>query len=211
MSLERITTTAGGALLTVAGLLLLVRGIGRDDAPALALLAAIALAVGAVVLALGPGGIAGGSWIGRAALVVLGGGPLVFALPDTTEQPLAIVLGTTQLGLITVATVVGAVVVAGAGVLHGVARWSLVPLAAFAVLVAVMSTVPLGELPIRFVEWRLELLQPLALLAAGFAIGLHGHGPAIRRRTGRARDEWRRSTDVGGIDREPVPLPAAER
>ncbi|WP_375387468.1 hypothetical protein [uncultured Amnibacterium sp.] len=206
---DRTTTTTmvGGGLLTLAGLLLvLLLLVGGSEG--LALLSAVALAAGACVLAFGVRGddVVGGSLVGRIALVVLGVGPLVwealFALP-LAGLP-ALVTNMTLLGLVTVATVVAATSVVRARVLHGVARWVLLLVAAEAVLTAAMSTVPWEPMLLLYVRLDLELLRPIALLVAGVAFVLHGQGPAIRRRLGVVNAEWKRTTEVGGgtLDRE---------
>lgn len=188
--------TTGGALVAVAGLVLLVQFLGTGGVGALPVLAAVALAAGAVTLALPAGDIVR-SRVGQVALVVFGIGPLVFLLP---LPPVALpgLLGTAVAILIAAATLVVAVTVARAGVLRGVARWAPVVLVADAVLTALLSTVRLGPVTLLYPGWHLELVRPAALLVWGLAIVLQAQAGPIRSRRAAIVEEWRRSTDVGG-------------
>ena len=152
------------------------------------------------MLAIGSGGlgVVGDSGIARTALLVFGIGPLAFLLLPTPLPLPPVVVGMCLLTVVTVATVVTAVSVVRAGVLHGIARWSLMAVAADALLTAAMSSVQLGPLPLLYLEWQLGVIRPVALLVWGLALVHRRYGPAIRRRVVTLADAWRRSTDVGG-------------
>ncbi len=197
------TGTGGGALLALAGLLMILSLAGTGEWTALSLPADLALAVGSVALAFGPDGIVGASRVGRIALVGFGVGPLIYRLP-LQLVPAPVLLGMTILVLITVATVVTAVVVARRGVLHGIARWAPVLLAADAVLILAMSSVTLGPLSSLYLSWQLEVIRPVALLIWGLSIVLHGRATAIRGRASAFNTAWKRSTDVSGAAPEPA-------
>lgn len=188
------SATTGGALIALGALIQLLHLLSTGAWPLLSLLATVAVALGAVVLAADRDGIVGASRIGRAALVVLGVGPLLFLLPIELLPVPPVLVGTSLIVLVALATVVAAVAVVRAGALHGVARWGLVVVAIDALGTAAMSTVPLGGFPLLFMDWHLELIRPLALLVWGVAVVLHGQAGAVRRFAA----VWRRSTDVGG-------------
>ena len=198
----RVTTSfvVGGALLTLAGLFILLALLGTVGGSLLFLLSAIAIAIGAALMAVGLRGaqsIVGSTRIGRVALILFGVAPLGEMLPPAQPPLPPVLVGMTILVLATAATVVTAVYVARAGVLQGVARWTPVVIAADAVVTAAMSSVPLGDFPFAYLSWHLELIRPLALIVWGVSVALHGRASAIRR-TGTALNEaWRASTDVG--------------
>lgn len=204
------TTALGGAPVLIAGLLPLLVLLGVEGRAVLMPVATVALALGAVVLARREGGVAGGSRVGRVALVVFGVGPLVFSL-FSAPPPWAVLIGMSLIVLITAATVLSAVAVARAQVLHGVARWALVAVAADALLTAALSSIPAEALPQTYLGLHLELLRPLLLLVWGGALVLHGRGPAICRRTAELGGAWRRSTDVGGTAPGAAPDRTARR
>lgn len=195
------TTTVGGAMVALTGLLLLPGAFGIGRSPVLFLLATVALAVGSGVLAFGPGGIVGTSRVGRTALVVFGVGPLVSLLP-LERAPWPVLLGMSILVLVTIATVVAAASVASSAVLHGVARWTLVAVAIDALLTLALSSVTLGNLPFVYLGWHLDLVCPLALLIWGLSIVVHGRASAIRARVSAINTAWKRSTDVAGATSE---------
>ncbi|GAA2753881.1 hypothetical protein [Amnibacterium kyonggiense] len=197
-------TTIGGAAVAAAGPLALTRQLDVGDVTALLLLAEVALAVGCGLLAARR--IVDRSRAGVAALIVTGLGPLLFRLAPVP----GVAVGMTLLWLVTAATVVAAVEIARTTRLGGVARWAFVVVAADALLVAVMSTVPLGAFPLAYVDWHLDAVRPVALLVWGVAVAVQPHLPAIRRRAGAVDTAWRESTTVGGASetrdsRERVP------
>lgn len=201
-------TTLGGAAVGAAGLLGLARQFEFGGAPVVLPLAMVALAVGCGLLAVG--GLVVRSRAGRAALVVAGLGPLLFLLPSLGGPAPDVAVGMTLAWVVTAATVVAAIEVARTGRLGGVARWAFVVVAADALLVAVLSTVPLGMLTLAYVEWHLDAVRPVALLVWGVAVAVQPHLPALRRRVGALDESWRASTSVGGAaasapaDRVPV-------
>ena len=189
----------GGALIALSGLLVLLAFLDTGGHPGLIPASTLTLAFGAALLAVGLGGtsIVGRSRVCRLALVIFGVAPLGFQLHSALPQ-WSVVVGMSIVWLVTIATVLTAVAVARAGVLHGVARWALVVVAIDAVVTAIMSSALLGNLPLLYVSWHLELIRPIALLIWGGAVALHGWWPAIRSRSAALGDAWRRTTDVGG-------------
>lgn len=194
-------TSLGGGLVAVAGLLEVLQLSVLEGAggPAIDPVSAVALAVGIGALTFGGRSIVGSSRIGRFALMVVGVAPLLQRLPLASLPPVGLVVaGTTVLAIVTVATVVAAVAVARARILHGVARWTLVAVAADALLAAALSTVQLEGLASVFLGLHLELTRPLALLVWGGAVALHGRASAIRSGAATVDEAWRSSTEIGG-------------
>ncbi|WP_375406557.1 hypothetical protein [uncultured Amnibacterium sp.] len=193
------TTSLGGALAALSGLLVLLALLDPGARPGFMPAATIALAVGAALLAVGLGGtsIVGRSWVCRIALVIFGVAPLGFEL-YSAPPPWSVAVGMSDIWLVTIATVLTAVAVARAGVLRGAARWALMVVAIDAVVTAIMSSVLLGTLPLLYTDWQLASVRPIALLIWGVAVALHGRWPAIRARGSALGDAWRRTTDVGG-------------
>lgn len=188
----------GGALIALSGLLVLLAFLDTGERPELIPASTVALAFGAVLLAVGVVGpsIVGRSRFSRIALAIFGVAPFGFQL-YSAPQPWSVVVGMSIVWLVTIATVVIVVAVARSGVLRGVARWVLVVVAIDAVLTAIMSSVLVGNLPLLYVSWRLELVRPIALVIWGVAVALHDRWPAMRIRSAALGDAWRRTTDVG--------------
>lgn len=188
------TTLTAGALLLLAGLVGLLNAaqvsLPITDSFAIPLnglafsVAAGALrAAGFVCAALGVRGevgLAGRRTLGSVALVVWGLRDLgfdVLALLDPSVQPASIVVASIWHLTSTAAGLIAAFAVAHARVVVGWARWTLLPLAVFELLLTMFVNVPvfgtdfgllvvllLGQLPIRFAEPALLLLIATALL-----------------------------------------------
>lgn len=196
----RTPVTIGGAAVGAAGLLLLVRAFDTGGAPALLPVAALALAAGCVLLATRRGVMR--SRAGSIALVAVGVLPLLDALPLRS-----VVAGMTLVWAVTIATVVAAIELVRAGRTRGLARWTFVVVAADAVAVALLSTVPLEGPSLLSVQWHLDLVRPAALLVWGAAVAVQPHLPAIRRRLGDLDAAWRASTAVDGTAPAPDRVP----
>jgi hypothetical protein len=176
----------GGVLLVLAATMLLVRALAitvpADEAVAGAmsgwgylLLAGLLLLIASLVLATR---VVGRSRLGRLGLIVFGAQGIGFLLlgfavqPATQAGPVSIAIGTAWQLCVLVGVVEAAAVAAQAGVLRGVARWSLVPVAAVQLLVTGLQYVPTPQ--IVPVLDALGVLQPAALLAAGCTIAAQG-------------------------------------
>jgi hypothetical protein len=176
----------GGVLLVLAAGLLLVRALAitvpADESVAGAmsgwgylLLAGVLLLAATLVLSTR---IVGPSRLGRLGLVVFGAQGIGFLLLGFAVEPalqagaLTIAIGTVWQLCVLVGIVEAAAVAVHAGVLRGVARWSLVPVAAVQLLLTGLQYVPTAQIvPVLDV---LGVLQPLVLLLAGCAIAAQG-------------------------------------
>ncbi|MGT2427359.1 hypothetical protein [Amnibacterium kyonggiense] len=190
----RTVAAVGGAAVGATGLLLLVRLLGETAPPVLVPLAAVALALGCGLLATRGGVVR--SRTGAAALVVVGAGPLLSLWPVSDA-----VVGTALVWVVAAASVVAATAIVRGRRTRGAARWTFVAVAAEALLAAVMSTVPLGALPLVYLGWHLDLVRPVALLVWGVAVAVAAevNRSGIRRRLRALDAAWRTSTTVGTV------------
>ncbi|MDF2442855.1 MAG: hypothetical protein JWR01_1058 [Subtercola sp.] len=153
----------------------------------------------------GESGIVGDSGVGRVALFVFGIHELVLGIagavtPMSTDPAAAVAAAGTPaaifggwvflsvgiLGL--VAAVVAAVAIVRAGILHGPARWALLPVpVAWAVGLALLF-VPVQEVALVGVRFSTAVFPLLALVGAAYA--LHGRWPAIRARLRILNEKW---------------------
>jgi hypothetical protein len=176
----------GGVLLVLAAGLLLVRAVAItvpvDEAVAgalsgwdLLLLAGLLLLAATLVLATR---VVGTSRLGRLGLIAFGAqdiGFLVLGLavePAMEAGPVTIAFGTIWQVCVLVGIVAAAALAVRARVLLGVARWSLVPVAAVQLLLTGLQYVPTAKIvPVLDV---LGVVQPAVLVAAGCAIAAQG-------------------------------------
>ncbi|MDH2442414.1 hypothetical protein QDR37_00490 [Amnibacterium sp. CER49] len=190
----RTTTLLGGAGLAIGAALALLTVIAAPEWSALPL-SEIVLLVSGCVLAFGlqrEHGITGDTSLGRPALVLLLGGDLMLdllarLLPDGQAAP-AVMAG--ALVLVAAAGVVGAVDVARAGVLRGVARFALLPVAAVGALLAVPQSVPLDGMDVGPLMLSSGPVRLLLLLIAGVLIAVHGRVAGLVRAARLARRKW---------------------
>ena len=158
-------------------------------------LSAVILILSMVVLAVGIGGeqgIAGRSVVGRAALIVFGvasfttaGYSSTVAMGPDTSPGLAALVGVLQFALTALwvaALIVAAVAVSSAGVVHGVARWGLLVLAAVTVLDLLASRIPSQD-AMQVWIWGLVAMRAVQLVVGVLFLlqGLTaapGRGPA---------------------------------
>lgn len=210
------TTTVGGSGIVLALLYPLAASVASAfpnvfglllTPPGLQLVCWAVFAIACGVLAFGlPGqtGVVGPSVVGRTALFVFGVHRLVLdlsslltplptmsgALVPAAPGGAAFLGGYVSLGvslLGSLAGLVAAVAVVRAGVLHGVARWMLVPAAAVDLLGLGLLLVPVQE--VLVFAFATNALWYLLLVSTGVAYAMHGRGPALRA-LGRRLDAW---------------------
>jgi hypothetical protein len=211
LTTPHFTTLWGGSGLVVAGVLSLLAifnvavPLARDyyfpfSSTIPQLLASIILLVSVGILALGirgESGIAGRSVVGKTALLVFGLGHLVFYLVGLLSKNLSQNALTIESYfdlafeiIVLVAGVIAAVVVLRAGVLHGFARWVLVPVAVWnAIIFGVMST-PLIQVAYVLVVWQADIVPPVLLIVLGLSYLLQGQSAAIRHRLHIINENW---------------------
>lgn len=209
---QRTTLTAGVLLLVSALLLLIVRSRAALPVtgtitiplggPVVAFAEAAVHGAAFLVAALGIAGevgIAGGSRLGRTALVVWGVRDLVLAVLGSVATgsgpgaSVLVVLGTALSVLFPAAAVVAAVVVVRAEVLSGLARWVLVPVAVLACASGSLSFLPapvvLG-VATALVAVPIELLDPVLTALVGIAFLLWSRMEAVKHRARTAYEAW---------------------
>lgn len=190
----RSTTLVGGACLMIGGLLALLPVVAAPVSSVVPL-SEVVLLVSGCALAFGlrqEHGITGGTPFGRPALVLLLGGDLLLdvlvrLLPINPTTPAVMAIA---LLLVAAAGVVAAVEVARAGVLHGLARFVLVPVAVIGALLAVLQAVPLDGVDAGAMLISSGPVRPLLLLLAGVVIALHGRIAGLVRAARLARRKW---------------------
>lgn len=147
----------------------------------------------------GEPGIVGRSVIGKIALLVFGLGTdavvpaLVGVLARNLSQNTLTIEGYFELnfayGLIIIASgVVAAIVVVRANILHGFARWALVPVVVCYGFAMGLSWIP--ELEAVYVAAGTELLRPASLIVLGFTYLLQGQSAAIHHRLQIINEKW---------------------
>lgn len=205
----RLTTLWGGAGIVVASLLSLLAffrfsfPLTHDyflvfSAPIPAAVSAVILLVAIGILAFGiPGesGIVGHSVVGKVALLVFGiRDPvrlLVSSLSKGRSIDAIVAVGRFEFAfefVVLAAIVVAAVVVVRADVLHGFARWALVPVAVCDVIIMGLSFIPV--LALVPVANGVGLLRLVSLVALGIGYLLEGRSAAIRHRLQIINERW---------------------
>lgn len=201
------TTSLAGGLVLVAAAAGLWWAIAPATAPeVLRAVAAVAFAVGIVVLATGVLGERGLFTASSVAAV----GLLVFATVDLIVRAVLagtglldandrVLLGVGLLALQLVGIVGGAVAVVAAGRSGSLGRWALRALLAVVVVRAaffVAGFVPFSGYGLLVLVSGLSVLVPLSVLEFGIALLLHGRGAELRSRGSRIVESWRSSTNV---------------
>lgn len=208
---SHLTTIVGGAGVLLASLILLLASLGavipisdayifpfRSQVPST--VSAIIFLVALAVLAFGirgEQGIVGGSIVGKVAMLVFGIGGVVTRiiglLSDNTTLTGAIAVGyllTAISAIVLIASIVAAIVIARAGVLHGFARWALLVLVAWDLLMTALFSAPLIQVAYVLAVWHVDVIRPLLLIAVGVAYLLHGQTAAIRHRLHIINEKW---------------------
>jgi hypothetical protein len=90
----------------------------------------------------------------------------------------------------------GAVLVTRWRLLDPWARWALVAVVGLRVVFALSSVAPVLYAPLALVVARAYVVVPLAVVAFGVGLLLHGRAGRLRERADRALEAWRSSTDV---------------
>jgi hypothetical protein len=165
------------------------------------LLSSVILAVAMGILALGirgEVGIVGGSVVGKIALIVFGLRDVVITLVGLLSRNLSQNALTVESYfdlafevIVVVAGVVAAVVIVRADVLHGLARWALVPVVACYAILVGSSYIPIvAEVAYNLAALQTDVLRPVLLIALGAAYLFQGESAAIRHRLQIINESW---------------------
>ena len=194
----RRTTLLGGAAIGSVAVILLLGRFGAmvpiteqysiPFAGTIArMVADVVLLLSALVLAFGVHGesdVVGGSASGRVALVLFGARASVGVLLDAGPRlGLVTDAGLAFDAIAVAATVVAAVRIGRAGVLHGLARWVLVPFAVLQAIVLCVEFVPSPGGGDVLVALDAFPIQSVLLLLVGLAYVAQGRWSVVRRRT----------------------------
>ena len=202
-------TTVSSAVTGVAGAFVLAAGLAglwhvTEASPAALVATRFSLLMGIAVLVVGGRsrpGLFRASPVAALALVLLPACDLVSGLS------LSFVRGLDQLAMLgpvlyavqlvgLAGGLVAAVLVARRRLLDRGAAWSLVAVVALRVVFAVASVAPLLDVQLALGLARAFVVVPLAVLAVGVGLLLHGRAARVRARIDRALEAWRSSTDV---------------
>jgi hypothetical protein len=166
--------------------------------PLLGLFSSAVFAISLGILAFGTPpeqGVVGASVLGKAALFAYGMHQFILDLSNalssnlswtalTVESNVALVIVAGGLA----ASLVAALTIVRAGVLHGVARWALIPVSLAAIAATTLGLIPVQE--VAFIADQTEVVSTLLLLATGIAYALHGRIPAVKRRLQLINMKW---------------------
>ncbi len=207
----RITTLWGGLGIAISGAITLLAsfhlvvpvlvGYGLSLSGVVPqLISSAVLLAAAAILAFGirgESGIVGGSVVGKVALVVFGADHLLIDLRSLLPVDLttdAIIVQTSAsvamdaLGI--AAVVIAAICVARADVLHGVARWVLVVVAAVDVVMTGVQYAPFIAIAYAFAVVNAYLVPVVLLIVLGVTYAVQGRSTAIRHRLQIINEKW---------------------